>query len=258
MEASDYAGFFAEKIGLKNVGQVLGLLHDLGKASSTFQNYILSAIGFKNPDEDNYVDVGELKGKIDHSSAGAQLINQLLTERGKSGNLSGQIISLCIASHHSGLIDCISPEGENIFTKRINKPDDFTHFYESYTFMEPFLQPRLNSLLEKKVDFQMVEKIRSLLEKNESGQNLDSQETIQFKHGLLIRYLFSCLIDADRLSTADFETPENKEFRNNGKKPPWYELLDRLDLRLSEFDSKDTKNVVNEIRKQVSEACFDF
>lgn len=258
LEASNLAGNFAEKIGLKKIGEILGLLHDLGKASESFQNYILSATGFKNPDEDNFVDVGELKGKIDHSSAGAQLVYRLLQERGKEGIITGQALSLCLASHHSGLIDCVSPEGENTFIKRINKLDEYTHFHESYILMEPVIKPKLDSLLDGEIEKVLVKKILSLLEKDELNRNLDSQETLEFKHGLLIRYLFSCLIDADRLSTADFESPENQELRNNGEKPLWKTLKDRLELRLSEFDKKQNKNHVDDIRKQVSQACFDY
>jgi CRISPR-associated endonuclease Cas3-HD len=34
------AGVFCEKIGLSNHGELLGLLHDFGKYSQAFQNYI--------------------------------------------------------------------------------------------------------------------------------------------------------------------------------------------------------------------------
>ena len=42
-EVSELAGDFASKIGLRESGELLGLLHDLGKASKEFQNYIKSA-----------------------------------------------------------------------------------------------------------------------------------------------------------------------------------------------------------------------
>ncbi len=40
---SKLAGQFTDKIGLKEIGQIAGLLHDVGKASQEFQNYIGSA-----------------------------------------------------------------------------------------------------------------------------------------------------------------------------------------------------------------------
>ena len=43
---------FAAKVGLEQVGELLGLLHDLGKYSQAFQTYLKSAIGALNQDED--------------------------------------------------------------------------------------------------------------------------------------------------------------------------------------------------------------
>ena len=59
----------AEKFGLSTQGELLGLLHDLGKYSTAFQSYIQSATGLLNQDEDEeFVDAAGLKGKIDHGS----------------------------------------------------------------------------------------------------------------------------------------------------------------------------------------------
>ena len=42
IEASQLAERFAAKVGLPEVGRVLGLLHDLGKASTQYQKYLAS------------------------------------------------------------------------------------------------------------------------------------------------------------------------------------------------------------------------
>jgi CRISPR-associated endonuclease/helicase Cas3 len=36
---------FSSKIGLEEQGELIGLLHDLGKYSETFQSYLKSAVG---------------------------------------------------------------------------------------------------------------------------------------------------------------------------------------------------------------------
>ena len=69
-EVSEIASELAEKVGSREAGALLGLMHDFGKYSSEFQNYIKSAKGEINPDEDDYIDARGMKGKIDHSSAG--------------------------------------------------------------------------------------------------------------------------------------------------------------------------------------------
>lgn len=63
----------AAKINVAEAGELIGLLHDFGKYSADFQNYIQSPTGLLNPDlDDDYVDAKSQKGKIDHSTAGAQ------------------------------------------------------------------------------------------------------------------------------------------------------------------------------------------
>ena len=56
------AGTFASKIGLAKQGELIGLLHDLGKYSEDFQSYLKSAGGKINPDEDDYIDAKGMMG----------------------------------------------------------------------------------------------------------------------------------------------------------------------------------------------------
>ncbi len=66
---SRLAAEFASKFGCATHGELIGLLHDLGKFSEAFQTYIQSATGLLNQDEDEeFVDAAGLKGKIDHST----------------------------------------------------------------------------------------------------------------------------------------------------------------------------------------------
>ena len=105
-EVSAICGKLAGKIGVSEAGCIIGLLHDLGKYSHTFQAYIQSSTGMLNPDiDDEYVDAKALKGKIDHSTAGAQWVWQRFYRYGKQGQggLVGQILAVCLASHHGGL-----------------------------------------------------------------------------------------------------------------------------------------------------------
>ena len=71
-------GCFAEEFGAKEVGEILGLYHDIGKYSVAFQKRIL---------EDG--------PKVDHSTAGA-------IEIAKNGL---GLLGFCIAGHHAGLPD---------------------------------------------------------------------------------------------------------------------------------------------------------
>jgi len=61
-EVSEFTGRFAEKVGLTECGELIGLLHDLGKARKEFQAYIGSAEGLIDPDGDDFVDARAKKG----------------------------------------------------------------------------------------------------------------------------------------------------------------------------------------------------
>lgn len=242
-------GDFAKKFDLEKTGRILGALHDFGKASDEFQNYIRSAEGLIDPDSDDYVDEREKKGKIDHSSAGAQFLREQLEQFGPEGSIAAQVMSLCIASHHSGLIDCLTPDGTDNLTRRLCKPDHKTHLGEVKEKMRAF-QGTIDPLQIKALIQELVLKMSCMRE------SLDDNSSLAFKHGLLVRSLFSCLIDADRLDSADFEKPRNRRQRHYGQYKPWSQLIERLNQKYHEFERKSDKNYVDEIRRKVASACL--
>lgn len=65
---AELAKELAAKLNLGKSGELLGLMHDFGKYSQSFQAYIKAVTGI-DPDADDYVLPGGKK--IDHSTAGA-------------------------------------------------------------------------------------------------------------------------------------------------------------------------------------------
>jgi len=238
--ASSLASIFAGKIGLLAFGELMGMLHDVGKYSKSFQNYIKSSNGKIDPDDNDFVDSTKIKGKIDHSSAGAQYIR---ANSGKSPfqQIAADIMALCIASHHSGLIDCISPDGTDVFHKRMTKPKEQTHFDD----VEKHLEERIRKQIETLLASPMLEKeLRLRLEQIKA--RTQSVEIGQFMLGFLTRFLFSALIDADRLNSAERKPPV---------KPDWRPLIEILEAKLMDFKAK---NRIDEIRSEISVSCLQF
>ncbi len=241
----------AEKLGITKAGKLLGLLHDLGKFSIEFQNYIKSGTGIINPDEDEYVESSVLKGKIDHSTAGAQWLWEMCKKFGKQGEFVGQLLVLPLVSHHSGLIDVINNDGDNTFVKRIYKNEDKTHLNEILGILPDSLKSQIESLADTELIESVIEQIIPLTRPEQHGQPIS--DTIKYFYiGIWTRMLFSCLIDADRIDSADFEYPTNKNLRSS-RSVNWDEGITRLEDWVSMLH---VKYAIDKIRQDISNTCM--
>lgn len=248
-----YARSNAAKMKLAEHGELLGILHDLGKYSTEFQNYLKSAVGLLNQDEDeDYVDAERLRGRIDHSTAGAQLIWNELSRQGALGCLLGQVLALCVASHHSGLIDCLTPNGEDAFGKRMRKSTERTFLDEVLAAVDPKIIDRARALLQAPQLVESLQKSLAGILRSESaaGKDIVAQQQI----GLLVRFLFSCLIDADRLDTADFEKPRAARNRMHGRYEEWSMLACRLEAYLAKCERRQP---IDGLRANIAQHCLD-
>lgn len=226
----DYAENSCKKIGLNGVGTLLGLLHDLGKATSAFQDYVRG-------------DSGAVRGEIDHSTAGAQYLHRILgDDLPLHERLSLQIMSLALVSHHSGLIDCVDVEGRDVYEGRMSKDDTRTHSEEAVRSMGRRYQDRVQEIAKLALS-SMDSLVRRLIDgsKGKADRGL-------FALGLLSRYVLSCLVDADHRDTSEFE---------NGCKEPatvdWSVLSRTFESKLPDFDKGDR---ISKIRSSVSDMCY--
>lgn len=257
LDVCEITGRLAHKIGMKEAGELIGLLHDFGKYSQPFQVYIKSATGILNADiDDDYVDSGALKGKIDHSSAGAQWIWDALRAYGnnednrKKAELCAEVLALCVASHHSGLIDCLKLDGNNGFKDRIQKSDDRTHLVECKLNADQSILDKANVLATSKLLNSMLKQLRFFQQDNQHHQVI-SAKIKSFYLGFWTRFLFSCLIDADRIDSADFERPQNKQHRQDSP-VDWSLVVDRVEAFVEELK---VRHEIDEIRRDISHHC---
>lgn len=253
---AERASSFAKKIGLADHGELIGLLHDLGKYSDEFQNYLKSAVGLLSQDEDEeFVDVRGLKGKVDHSTAGGQLIWNELSKQGPLGQIIGQLLVLCIASHHSGLIDCLTSDvnslGEDAFDRRRTKSVERSHLHEALAKADEQILSRAREILSHSEILTAVQEVMARIVHKAPIKN-DKSVVAQQHFGLLVRFLFSCLIDADRIDSADFEKPGAKRQRLRGRYPEWDVLISRLERHVEEFQ---VSHPIDNLRQDISRHC---
>ncbi len=243
-ETSMFSKKFAGKIGLDLTGELIGLLHDLGKYSFKYQCYIKSAVGLLRPGDEHYLDPKKYKGQIDHSTAGAQWLNESSREAVKINKLGAEIISLCVLSHHSGLIDVLDLSGEDKFSARLNKDFTSTYYCEVQEKIDQSILDRITELIKSKERNDQLREFITLI------HGFCSDPIRSFSKGLLVRFLFSGLVDGDRLSTADFENPEAAQLRYLGNYPDWQKLIDCF-----ERASFEIKNEVDRKRCEISTSC---
>lgn len=203
---ADLAGRFAAAFGEEAMGRLLGLYHDIGKYSKEFQEYLRADEAEKK----------RRRGRIDHSTAGAQEIVKLGqgTGQGKSSRLSkgmAHVMAFCIAGHHGGIPNQGTPantEEEGTLLgrlKRRNLPD-----YRAYH------EAKLEDVLP-------------------ASRLLEQVARAPFSAMLYTRMLFSCLVDADFLDTEDFMSAGNVEREGFASMET---LLERLQKSLEEKFSK--------------------
>ena len=227
LASADYAGMLAEKIHTPEIARLATLLHDMGKFSSVFVKYL------REKDKSK-------RGSVIHSTQGAKYIFD--TWHGSDALLS-EIISNVIAGHHGELADGISPSGELSLLNRVMTTNWELHYdevkqaFSNTDILLHSLERMLTICKQELSSFIQVCK----------GKKLNCA----FMVHLLTKFLFSCLVDADRFNAYCFEINETPE--NTAVIPPWSILAEKLE---SYLNGRMIKNDIDHIRKDISEKCL--
>ncbi len=234
---SGWCSSFAQQLGLTQTGRLIGLLHDMGKAGHPFQEYIRYCQTHPNDTS--------MRGTVPHAIVGAKFIYEtFFNETVKSiDNLIVLIVALTVSGHHSGLIDCVSPDGDQPLYDRLLKDDPKLQIKD---YLERFraIQPT-NS------DIQLLFQDATSEIKAVAANCREHGLPGEFVVGMLTRFLFSCLIDADRYDAYNFDAGINQ----NPLAPtmtPWTELSEKLERHLASLDSN---RPINMMRQDISTRC---
>lgn len=225
-----------KKIGLEQTAQLIGKIHDMGKATQEFDQYLRYSV--KHPEDRSQ------RGKIDHASTGAQFIFHKYESGDYFNKLTAQIIALTVASHHGGLIDCLDLHGHAAFEERMNRElkhlDEAQMIYDHECFA-------LSSLEQ---DFSKAKlEISAMNQKIRNGHLRES-----FALHLVAKYLFSCLVDADRYDTYCFMAGKTAK-QPTDNTVLWNELSGKLEKFVDALPS-DTE--LNKERRKISNQCLLF
>ena len=232
----------AARIGLSSLAYLIGVLHDLGKCSEEFADYLDWC--HKHP-EDN-----SRKGTVDHSSAGGQFLMQRYGRRGDSALLTVHIAALVIFSHHTGLMNYLGEDGVSDFLRRMEK-QKVPEVDLSYYFTHVLSEADIDKLFEEAVcEF-------SALDVKIISYAAEGSEMYYFVWGMVHKLLLSMLVDADRLDSAEFELGEARE-RVWDTSAIWKAFSDKLEQKLAGFTlpSEPKAKEIAHLRQKISEDCL--
>ena len=205
-------------------GELVGHWHDIGKYSDDFQGYLASAGGSDVHDS-------EISGKVDHSTAGAQLAF------GKPSPL-GRLIAYVLAGHHAGLPDWDVATGRSGLKQRLNK-------------RVPNWQ---NEETKELVGLKIPQTIP--IQPPHTHETFCRHRMSAFRVTFLTRIIFSALVDADFLATEAFMSPGQSIQRTNIM-VGMSDLSNAMEKHLADLRSNAKPSPVNQIRDEVSEACVE-
>ena len=194
-QARQFANF-----GTPETAELLGKIHDIGKQSDSFQNRLRGKAG-----------------KVDHTSAAYLYLVQEWGKGalGQEGQSFAQLLAYPLLGHHGGMADFGSQAEEGSLKYRISG---------SRIRSVPEWK-RAESLPLPPVDVFLKELTPYMCQQHQGRMQLDA-----FAVALLLRMLYSCLVDADFLDTERFCSPDKHALR-----PQWPtvdELVDKFFLYL--------------------------
>ena len=239
-KTADYAQSDLSDAGLGKSAYLSGLLHDCGKFTPEFDEYIHKAAA----------GCSVKKGSVIHTFAGVYFLMNKYHNSNVPGfqELTAELLSYAIGAHH-GLFDCYDEKSENGYLHRLNRQPDYEiraieNFHRECSSVQEADQLFSESCKEITKTYQRLLAIPNV-----------KNEELQFYAGMLARLLSSAVIDGDQRDTAEFMSGTDFSKHTSGNQEIWNCALTSLEEKLSAFSS-DTE--IQKARGELSDYCKSF
>ncbi len=238
---------FLKPYGLEQTGYLLGILHDFGKVSKNFKEYLCSQY---SDSPSSYI--------IDHSTCAAKFLWEEYKDTENSFVI--EWLAMCIMSHHGGLAAYVNVNNESDFLRRLIEKK-LKHYEEvkEIFFSTICSKEEIRELVQKSAE-ELDEVLCSIglwrADEARSGRRIPARclnDERCFMAGLWQKVLFSALIDADRLATSLFmsgkEMPEEAALSDICDS-----LIEKLEKKINSFT---VRNNIDAARRKISDQCWE-
>lgn len=255
------ARFVGAKFGLPTTAHLLGLVHDLGKALACWQAYLQT----RKPGDP----------KLDHATLGAYYLWTRLSRHPlcppdgfEPDRLIAALLGTVVISHHGqGLYDLARlADGAVSFPLQQHFEDlggqavlDAQLVEARHALPESYWRA-LEDLSMGAVAAELRTGVAALRRPRYLAGKPTTPHVFGVQVGLLLRMLYSALIDADRRDAAYFAQPAQEDDRQDGDYTAWATLITRLEDHLGRLTAKGEAATgkslqVNAVRARVSAEC---
>lgn len=245
MQTARYASRSLKGTGFYHMAYLAGILHDMGKATKKYNDYLNDAFRGENV----------IRGSVNHTFAGVIYVLEKFHKETASPyqKLTAEVISYAIGAHH-GLFDCVNLDGENGFIHRLKKDRDELCYEEARSnfFSNIIEEEDILSFFKKSVEEFNTFYDDSFNHYKSLGDREAIKDKIFFMISMLSRLLLSAVIYGDRRDTSEFM---NQLLYPELDILPWQAEKNFFEERLKQFKGKSQ---LNKVRKEISDQCFKF
>ncbi len=209
---AELAQRFAKPLGFGELARAAGLLHDIGKCSDEFQQYL------RDCHRAAHQGVPAPRPRLDHKSAGALMAAEVC-----------EMVVPVLLGHHGGMLNLAD------------------------------VGPRLDTAVDSTAVREALERAKMVVPGPVPSAEALAGEVLalaptELDADLLIRLLYSCLVDSDALDTERHFSPAAADLRDDSVAlSAVWEAFERDQRQLME-GSPDT--LVNRVRREVYENCL--
>lgn len=240
---AEIAAELLRDIGLEKTAYLAGIIHDLGKFSENFKNYIEKAADGEKVQ----------RGSVNHTFAGVRFLLEKHSDKQLSGfsDIVLEILAYAVGAHH-GLFDCVDDNNNNGFTKRMQK-EGIDYLNAAQEFLKICCSKQDIEYLLKQSEKECLP-VFNEIEKLADNADAKIQNTqITFYIGFLARLILSAIIEADRSDTSQFMNGYSEKTVKNISEI-WINCIKNVEQKLS---TMPLDKPINKTRAQISALCAE-